>query len=1013
MGMTADSAGNGTNSNPAETIASLCRRLQGLLDSGRTARIEDLLLEVPTFRTDALIELLKVERRFLIHQGELPGIESYLTRFPGDRYAVQAAFGMQDGEHGSEDPSLIDTDRSSTISELKPFGSQLKSTRDRMMHPADEQTVTQHDFNLGIASDEFSVSEGDDDFPWADRFQIEGRVGQGGFGQVLRAFDTELLRSVAIKGPRPERWAKLVKRLGPHRIEEAIDDFRREARQAARLKHEFLVRVLDFQVVEGKPYIIQEFVEGADLRGWAKSEPRDFEMIARMVLKISQGLQHAHRNHVAHRDIKPANILVDEFGDPHITDFGLAWHESFRESQNGIVSGTLPYMSPEQLEGIAVRQDGRTDLWSVGVVLYELLTGRRPFEGDRKSLRRQILSVTPPPPRQHRPDVPEALEQICLRLLRPCLDERYSAAEGLIEDLTEYLAPSADGSPPELEVATAGRPPIVVPKGLRSFDEHDAEFFLTLLPGPVDENGLPESLRFWKGRIEEPQSGLSFELGMICGPSGSGKSSLIRAGLVPRLSPTVIPLYVACESDCTESRIVRALASQFPAISADAPLVEAFEQLMDVLALARESKVLLVLDQFEQWMHGKDASKPHVLTEALQRCDASKLQCILLTRDDFRIAADRVFQHTDHRFVLGRNLVYVDPFARVHARKVLYEFGKAYEKLPIDGAALTRRQNNFLDESVSYLIDDGGAAPIRLALFADLIKDKPWEVKTLRQFGGAAGLGIAFLNATFHSKNAPSSYRYHRRAAQNVLRALLPEPGVEIRSAAMPINSIREVSGYGREPQKFDDLLTILEKEVRLVTAAETHADELTTDNVMGLDGRHYQLTHDFLIPAIRSWLLQRQTPLSRFRKFCEDPSRIPQAAGMTLFIATMFVVFHTFLLVTGGIGSSQVSTIAMFTWITLFDIPYIVQGIQLLRGRHGVIRSLLACDFFVVGMSALTIWSPETFYIDLFGSVDEPGSIRARYTVILLFLTYCSSVHLVAWTAIRAARARRQLKAV
>src|SRR5439155_10755051 len=238
------------------------------------------------------------------------------------------------------------------------------------------------------------------------------------------------------------------------------------------------------------------------------------------------------------------------------------------------------------------------------------------------------------------------------------------------------------------------------PRGLRSFDASDADFFLELLPGPRDRQGLPESLRFWKRRIEETDPDQTFRVGLLYGPSGCGKSSLVKAGLLPRLAEQVLVVYVEATPQETEMRLLRAVRKRCPALPDDLSLVDTLTCLRQGRGLPAGKKVLLVLDQFEQWLHAHRLSPQAELVQALRQCDGEHVQGILLVRDDFWLAVSRFLRELEIPLVEGHNTALVDLFDLLHARKVLALFGRAYGRLPEEPTPLTAEQECFLSQAV-------------------------------------------------------------------------------------------------------------------------------------------------------------------------------------------------------------------------------------------------------------------------------------------------------------------------
>ena len=352
------------------------------------------------------------------------------------------------------------------------------------------------------------------------------------------------------------------------------------------------------------------------------------------------------------------------------------------------------------------------------------------------------------------------------------------AAVRLVPGSTQEASPVPTTSRPS---DSDPQPVKIIPKGLRSFDEQDADFFLELLPGPRDREGLPDSIRFWKTLIERTNADKTFRVGLIYGPSGCGKSSLVKAGLLPLLRRHVLSVYIEATPEETEARLLRALRKACPDLPPELGLVDAMALVRQGRVLRFGQKVLIVLDQFEQWLHARRREENTELVAALRQCDGEHLQAVVMVRDDFWMAATRFMDALEIELLKGQNAAAVDLFDLRHARKVLTAFGTAYGSLPERTGDISQEQHAFVNQAIADLAQDGSVISVRLALFAEMVKGKPWIPKTLLDVGGAQGVGETFLEETFCSPQANPKHRLHQKAAQAVLKSLLPENGTDIR----------------------------------------------------------------------------------------------------------------------------------------------------------------------------------------------------------------------------------------
>ncbi|MCD6360533.1 MAG: serine/threonine protein kinase, partial [Armatimonadetes bacterium] len=260
------------------------------------------------------------------------------------------------------------------------------------------------------------------------RYHILERLGEGGMATVYKAFDTRLEASVAIKVIRMDE-------LPPKVLDRALKRFAREAKALARLTHPNIVRVIDAGEHEGAPYLVMPYLPGGSLKQVLRERGRlPWQEGLQLLIPIARALGYAHRQGMIHRDVKPSNILITEDAEPVLTDFGIAKiledEATMDLTGTGMLVGTPEYMAPEQVSGSTV--DARADIYALGVVLYEMVTGRKPYQADTPMAVMVKQARDPlPRPREFAPGLPEGVERILLKMLAKDPEERYQTMEEL------------------------------------------------------------------------------------------------------------------------------------------------------------------------------------------------------------------------------------------------------------------------------------------------------------------------------------------------------------------------------------------------------------------------------------------------------------------------------------------------------------------------------------------------------------------------------------------------------
>ncbi len=393
--------------------------------AGTRPRIEDFLADVDESRWPALLEeLLRVERELLQRAGEEPDAEEYRRRFPDSVAVVNAVF--------RPDPGRSEVTGSD---------------------PATTGAIT----SGGDHSGNSEASPGTLVRYFGD-YELIREIGRGGMGIVYKARQISLNRSVALKMIRSAALAS----------EDELRRFQNEAEAIALLDHPHIVPILEVGNHEGQRYFSMKLIAGLSLDKKLVDYTTDPKSAARLLQKAAEAVHHAHQRGILHRDLKPANILLDDHGEPYVTDFGLAKRvEGDSElTHSGAIMGTPAYMAAEQASGRRGAVTTSSDVYGLGAILYALMTARAPFVGDSiDEILEHVRSASPSRPSKTNPRAPRDLEVICLKCLEKEPARRYASAEAFAEDLGRYLAGEAILARPvtafERAVKWARRKPVI------------------------------------------------------------------------------------------------------------------------------------------------------------------------------------------------------------------------------------------------------------------------------------------------------------------------------------------------------------------------------------------------------------------------------------------------------------------------------------------------------------------------------------------------------------------------
>lgn len=777
-------------------IEKICEEFEVRLLHRRGVSIEEILEKetCSRVRSRLLRDLIEIEVENSEHNFSRSQYKKYLERFPDDIEVVEVLFERND-------LTRVQDQQQRTVKFIQPSDSIEKLEPGQMV----------------------------------DKYSVIKCIGTGSFGVVYHALDTELQRDVALK-------------IAIHDGNQLSDNYARsvsEARSSARIKANGIATIYDFHADDERVYIVQEYVEGKNLSQVIASQAMTVEQCAELVCRIAEAIAHAHEQNICHRDLKPNNIIVDTNGFPTVVDFGLALQGKSNHRLNGVF-GTPSYMSPEQVRGDINRTDPASDVWSLGVVLFEMLVGERPFEAENEEqLFLNIQTEHPVDLTMIGRDVPSELNRIVSRCLAKKKKYRYPNASLLADDLRRFL----DAEQAMIESDTAAIKPKA--KGLRIYTREDSAFYLDLVSGYRDHQGIPESIVFWKNWVETAGIEEASPIGLIYGASGCGKSSFVQAGVLPMLGEQVVTLSIEATPDETEVRLFQALRSQFPGLSGETSLPDAFLQIRDDKLLRPGEKLLIVIDQFEQWMLENRDQQRLQLANALRHCDGKNLQVILVVSSDFWPEATQFMDDLEYSILYDQNCTRLELLDKVHAKNILEKFGRAYGRLANE---VDQEQQFFLEQAIEEINQDGGVLCIRLALLAEAFRAKEWTLDSLAELDSFDDVGPYYLNEKFLAKEAPLENKAHAVAAQDCLMAMLPSGGVEIKGKMQTKAELIKASGFAKSEEKFDRLLEILDRELGLLKRTSP-LQVVTEANDYADSEEHYQLSQDYLVPVLRNWI--------------------------------------------------------------------------------------------------------------------------------------------------------------
>lgn len=564
--------------------------------------------------------------------------------------------------------------------------------------------------------------------------------------------------------------------------------------------HAQLVPILDSCLLPaGQLRIVCATVNGTTLQHQLTSKRPNARESAELLIPIAQALQHMHKLGLAHRSLCPENILIEP--------------DSSGTFLNCLpLTPTSAYYSPEQAAGELHRVDHRSDLFTLSVILYELLTSVRPFAGrTHKLLLQQIAQADAIPPRNVQPSVPIGLQQICLDNLQRRRTDRCLSAGAFAAKLQHWLQdPSA---------ASAPSPQIPSLKLLSPFAVDDFAEFPELIDGPRDVHGLPVILTRLITGLETTHVEQTFATGVLSGPAGAGKTSFLQAGVLPRLPASITTVHVDAAKGHSERQLLTALQIACPELNfadhADSP--DFFPELLHEIRQTSGPKILLVIDHFEHWLQHTDDYACTPLAIALRHCDGSRLQTLLVATDTALISTTRFMSVLDIDLVPDFNYFRLETLSRQQATTLLTHFGRSHGKLEQRGQ-LTSAEQNFIEQVLKNMLQEGRVPQWKLAPFLQHSLSLTWQPTSVQDFKTADHVMVQLLQNAFDGLPVTSQKVDSNVTARRLLQSLLPDPAAPQRRITRTTAELIQTAGLHVPPDQALLLLQELSSKLNIIT---------------------------------------------------------------------------------------------------------------------------------------------------------------------------------------------------